>query len=373
MAIYNVNNTGHLVSEVPLFLGEQLGIHDTINIRHQYLVDLFNYLKSIDWSETADVNLDKDRAQFKKVPAQIKDIMIKNLAFQSELDSKASRAAGVLIAPFISNSELWRLDVKIQENELLHAATYTHIIKMCLDSPKEFFDEVYKNEKVTNRASVISDIFNKVQELGAKRTLGLVSDSECEEHIVKYWVAMYALERIQFMVSFAATFALAEQDYFLGIAALVQKILKDEYAVHAKRAMYVVKILQKELPHIFTKFEKALLQVVEDVVESEDLWAEYLFSEGRQVLGFNQTLAKEWVRYCTNEVLDTLGFELYDVKDNPLPYMDKWINVDKIQVAAQETQITNYKLNSYIDDTEDFWFDWNSPAKALTNNILIGD
>ena len=39
--------------------------------------------------------------------------------------------------------------------------------------------------------------------------------------------------------------------------------------------------------------------------------------------------------------------------------MDKWINIDKMQTAAQETQLTNYKLNSWVDDiSEDYKFNW---------------
>jgi len=56
-----------------------------------------------------------------------------------------------------------------------------------------------------------------------------------------------------------------------------------------------------------------------------------------------------------------LGFDLpfEKITESPLPFMDKWINIDKMQTAAQETQLTNYKLNSWIDDiSEDYKFNW---------------
>lgn len=52
-----------MVAEMPLFLGQKLGIHDTINVKHPYLEQLFTQLKSIDWVED-EVNLDRDRLQF---------------------------------------------------------------------------------------------------------------------------------------------------------------------------------------------------------------------------------------------------------------------------------------------------------------------
>ena len=361
--IFNKDNTSHKEVETPLFLGQKLGIHDTINVKHPYLEQLFTQLKSIDWVED-EVNLDRDRLQFETCPKHIRDIMIKNLAFQAELDSIASRSAGVLIAPFISNSELWRLDLAIAVNEVLHSATYTHIIKMCLKDTNEFFDEVYKNEQILGRAEKVSEVFNEIQELGAYYTLhgfGSYREDLFEETLIKYWVAMYSLERIQFMSSFAATFALAEQDWFLGIASLVQKILKDELSIHVKRAKYVVDVLKKEFSESFNNILPELKQIVDEVLETEYTWSHYLFQEGRQIVGFNENLSKQWVNYSAQEVYETLGFELpfEKITESPLPFMDKWINIDKMQTAAQETQLTNYKLNSWIDDiAEDYKFNW---------------
>ena len=361
--IFNKDNTNHKEAETPLFLGQKLGVHDTINVKHPYLEQLFTQLKSIDWVED-EVNLDRDRLQFETCPKHIRDIMVKNLAFQAELDSIASRSAGVLIAPFVSNSEFFRLDMGIAVNEILHASSYTHIIKMCLKDTNEFFDEVYKNEQILGRAEEVSEVFNEIQELGAYYTLhGFGARGECtfKEALIKYWVAMYALERIQFMSSFAATFALAEQDWFLGVASLVQKILKDELSIHVKRAKYVVDVLKKEFSESFNTILPELKQIVDEVLETEYNWSHYLFQEGRQIVGFNENLSKQWVNYSTQEVYETLGFDLpfEKITESPLPFMDKWINIDKMQTAAQETQLTNYKLNSWIDDiAEDYKFNW---------------
>lgn len=351
MTVFNSENTSHLEVEAPLFFGQRLGIHDTINTRHPYLDHLFQHLKQIDWSEN-EVNLDRDKQQFETCPPHIRDIMIKNLAFQAELDSVASRSAAILIAPFISNSELWRCDLKVAENEVLHAVTYSQIVRMCLKNPSEFFDEVYKNSQVIKRAEKVIKIFNEMAKLGAEYTLSGVVTKEMKKSLVKYWVAMYALERIEFMVSFAATFATAEQGYFLGIASLVQKILKDELSIHVNRAKYVLNVLKVELKDTFEDLGDELKDIIDDVVESEYHWANYLFSEGRSIVGLNENLSVKWIQYCSQGVYEELGYKLpYEkIKETPLQFMDKWINIDKHQVAAQETQVVNYKLNAWVDD-----------------------
>ena len=118
-----------------------------------------------------EVDLSQDKNDFKTCPPNMRDIMLKNLAFQFELDSCASRATGSLIAPFVTNPELWRCAIKIQEIELLHAVTYSHIARMCLEEPNELIDEAYKNEAIIDRATKIIDVFSEIQKLGALYTI----------------------------------------------------------------------------------------------------------------------------------------------------------------------------------------------------------
>ena len=49
---------------------------------------------------------------------------------------------------------------------------------------------------------------------------------------------------------------------------------------------------------------------------------------------------------------DTLGFSLpfERIIENPLAWMDEWLDINMTQNANQEAQATNYQLNSIIDD-----------------------
>lgn len=355
--IYNKNNDSHKEVKAPLFLGQQLGLHDTINVRHPVLEEIFQKQKALDWSEF-EVDLSQDKNDFKTCPVGMRDLMIKNLAFQFELDSCASRATGSLIAPFISNPELWRCAIKIQEIEVLHAVTYSHIARMCLEDPNELIDEVYKNENIIKRANKVIDVFDDIHKLGAYFTLNtdVVDIKKTKIAILKYFAALYALERIQFMASFSATFSLVEQGYFFGIASLVQKILNDEMLHSQDFDKYVVKVLSEEFKEEYNdeNVKEEIKAIIDEVVDSEYQWAEYLFTEGRSVIGLNEQLMKSWVDFNALEVYSAFGlvpnFEI--VQTNPIPFMDRWMDIDKIQNANQEMANTNYRLNSYIDDTK---------------------
>lgn len=360
--VLNLENTGWKTGEYPLFLGEDLGLHDTMNRPYPELFKLFKLMKSLDWAED-EIKLHQDRLDFESVDKSTYDVMIKTLSWQFEADSLASRSIISLFAPFISNSDLSQLMLRWSDNEALHATTYSEIVRQCIKNPDDVFEEILGNKDVTERSGKIAEAFSKLKILGAKYTLDKksVSQDEVRETILKTLVCLYCLEQMEFMASFACTFALAEREVFLGVASLVQKIMIDE-TIHTKMDEAIITILlkDKEWNNIFTNIKPQLQEIVDSVYNQELSWSEYIFSEGRNIVGLNTPLLKEWVQYKTQVVYDKLDLvkPFESVKNNPLPWMDNWLNIDSYQTANQEADNNNYRLNSVIDDTEDMVFDF---------------
>jgi ribonucleoside-diphosphate reductase beta chain len=73
----------------------------------------------------------------------------------------------------------------------------------------------------------------------------------------------------------------------------------------------------------------------------------------------NASLLKDEVNYLAGPIYDIMGFtpDIERVKVNPLPYMNKYIDSSEIQAAAQEIQITNYRIGAIVDDTDGITFD----------------
>jgi len=103
----------------------------------------------------------------------------------------------------------------------------------------------------------------------------------------------------------------------------------------------------------------AIKEILDCVVENELRWADYAFSEGRQVVGLTPALLKQYVFFMSKPIFDVLGapYEFEVVKHNPLPYMDDYLDGSKIQSAAQEIQITSYNVGAIVDDTNDLDLD----------------
>jgi ribonucleoside-diphosphate reductase beta chain len=162
---------------------------------------------------------------------------------------------------------------------------------------------------------------------------------------------MLCLERIQFMASFAITFAIADTGMFMPIGKAVQKIAQEELEVHAEAGIL---ILKNELSTEFGResFERVKLtcsMLIAEVIESEFNWIDYAFSEGRELVGVNKDNMKNAVLYFAKSVYSVLGITdlcTYKLPDrNPIKYIENWLNIGKIQPSPQEESAAMYKLN----------------------------
>ena len=355
--IFNTENTAHLTADYPIFLGQELALYDSINKVYPQLFDLYKLLKAQDWSEN-EINLDQSRRDFELCDKSTYDVMVQTLMWQWEADSIASRSIATLFAPFISNSEYSAAVMRQSDNEILHSLTYSEIIRQCLKDSKGIIRDVMANQDVLKRSGSIIASFEELGRVGAEYRLKSVDYSGVylRKVILKGVCALYALEGIEFMASFACTFALAEQNIFMGIAQLVQKIQLDEI-VHAKIDQTVLDVLLKspEWYQSFIEIKDDIKAIFDDVVQQEQNWSKYIFSEGRAIVGLNTTLLTEWVYYKAKPLYDFLGLEwdFPTVQHNPLPWMEQWINIDQQQNANQEQDNNAYKLNVVVDDLDD--------------------
>ena len=84
------------------------------------------------------------------------------------------------------------------------------------------------------------------------------------------------------------------------------------------------------------------LQIFLDVVEQEKEWAQYLFKDG-SMIGLNAAILNQYIEYISNQRLTAIGFDApFDIKSNPLPWMNAYLVSDNVQVAPQETEISSY-------------------------------
>lgn len=339
-----------------LFLGPELGLLENLRNEFPLVWEKYKHLKGLDWEET-EMNIDSCKVEFATLPVEIVDLMINTLAFQFEADTSAAHI-GRLMYPFVNNTELTVYLIELSKNECLHTLSYKFIVESSFDNPQLFIKRVMSIQESFQRLEKVKSVFTEIFKLGLRYQMGEdIPESTLRKAILKFWVTLYCLERIQFISSFAITFGLAEKGFFIPIAKLVQKIATDEFQIHVQ----VDKIILKNelaIPEIFSMYLEILPEIeeiVQEVENAEITWLRgFLFKEKSVIAGIQCEKIEQFVIYSAGEVYNFFGLKSPhgQILENPLPYMNKWLLIDSNQASPQEENVLNYLLGRFQDDRE---------------------
>jgi ribonucleoside-diphosphate reductase beta chain len=354
-SVFNSSKSDYEVGK--LFLGQARGLVDSVHCHFPKLNELYLKQKSLDWSHL-EFDFSSCLADFKRCDKSTYEIMIKTLSWQWEADSVVANNIAPVVAPFVTNTELWSGWLEITKIENTHALTYSEMARCSFDDPSVVLDEILKTKEALSRMSTIVSIMDKAYDTSHKYALGIVDDgADTYNDIFMFVVALLMLERLQFIVSFAITFSVAESGYFLPFAMAVKKIAQDEIEIHAE---FDKEILNIELGTdrglmAFNRNKDKIRAALDEVVKSEVEWTNYLFSEGRSLVGMTEELIYKWIHFNAQELYDFFGFDLpfERVTRNPLPFMNSWLPGSEQQNSPQEEVSTDYLVGAVLNDVGD--------------------
>lgn len=358
--IFNTKKSDYV--NTPLFLGQDNGLLDTVNKRYPQLEVLYKKLKSQDWDET-EFDFTSCNTDFKTCTKSVYDMMIRTIAWQWTADTVAARSLIPIVAPFVSSTELWSLWLRIGDNEQIHGLTYSEMVRNSFDNPDDVLAEILSVTESLARMNSIAEVFSNTRSVGLRIQTNQLDKNtdEAYDAIFMFVVALFCLERIQFMSSFAVTFAIANTGMFLPFGKAVQKICADENEIHvvADKAILDIELNTERGLMAFNRNRSAIERLVNEIILTEFTWVDYLFSEGRELTGVTPDTLKGWVMNCAKDVL-----KFFAIKSNlpfqdvsPLGYMKDWINLDKIQASPQEEKHGAYLVGMVIPDDDSSEFD----------------
>ena len=361
--IFNVDKTAEQYEDVKLFGNGDVGLLDTINKNFPEIWSLYKEMKQLDWDEL-EFDFSQCLVDFEKAPEDVTEMMVKTIMWQWESDSVASQCPAVLIAPYEPCTELWEAELRINDNESVHANAYSEIVRMGFPVPKEVLHKMLSHNEAHRRLNVVGrelkELKRKSIVLACKKEFEnyTPTDEEVCEDMMLFYFIMYCLERVQFMDSFGTTFIIAQSGWYQAIGQSVKKICQDEYEVHSEQRKEVVLTLKNtEIgKSVFEKLKPKMVQILEEVVDSEIRWTvEDLFvNDTKTLVGTNSDLMVKWCLFNAKAVANTLGLKTKFTfpKSNPIPVLEDWINMNKQQSASQEIDNPAYKVNAVeIDDT----------------------
>ncbi|MDE5285542.1 MAG: ribonucleotide-diphosphate reductase subunit beta, partial [Buchnera aphidicola] len=172
-------------------------------------------------------------------------------------------------------------------------------------------------------------------------------------------ISVNVLEAIRFYVSFACSFAFAEQKLMEGNAKIIKLIARDE-ALHLTGTQHILNILynssnNENMQDVILECNQEALKIFFSAAQQEKKWAEYLFQNG-SILGLNKEILCQYIEYITNVRMTSIGLKrIFKKQSNPIPWINAWLTSDHIQNAAQEIENSAYlvgQINSEVSDDE---------------------
>nr|WP_216818807.1 class Ia ribonucleoside-diphosphate reductase subunit beta [Gilliamella sp. A7] len=358
----------------PMFLGQPVNVARYDQQKYEMFEKLIEKQLSFFW-RPEEVDVSQDRIDYAALPEHEKHIFISNLKYQTLLDSIQGRSPNVALLPLISIPELETWVETWSFSETIHSRSYTHIIRNIVNDPSVVFDDIVTNKEIQKRAGDIAGYYDELISYASyynllgegKHTVNnrtiTINLRELKRRLYLCLMSVNALEAIRFYVSFACSFAFAERELMEGNAKIIKLIARDE-ALHLTGTQFMINTLRSgeddpEMAEIAKECEQDCYDLFLQAANQEKEWAEYLF-EGGSMIGLNKDILCQYVEYITNIRMQAVGLKLpFEVKSNPIPWINNWLVSDNVQVAPQEAEMSSYlvgQIDSEIseDDLSDF-------------------
>lgn len=302
--------------------------------------------------QASEIPLTNDRAQFERMTETERFIFTNNLMFQTMGDSCLSRTIEQL-KKYVSNSELefamnWWI---LMENT--HSESYTWILQNIVKNPSEFFEEIYNNKAVMDRAKQLTDVFD---------TLLSVDAEDPKQEIFNTVLSLQIAEGVLFYSSFACSFWFGSRGVMKGNSNIIKLISVDENE-HTSITQNIMKRWRDDksegFQEVYKNSEELVYQSYREAVKNEKDWATHLFSQGT-LLGLNEEILHGYVEWLANIRLRSMGFkQIFETKKNPIGgWINEYIHSDKTDAAPQEQNILDYSKGKIKNDLDgmDFSF-----------------
>ncbi len=331
--------------------------------KYPFYENLSQRMLSFFW-RPEEISLIKDINDFNTLSGHEKFIFTENLKYQILLDSVQGRSPFLTFGQAVTLPEVEEAIIIWDFFETIHSMSYSYIIKNVYADPEKIFNDIMHNEMIVERAGSVTDQYNDFYHYLIKyqaQQLGMKSDEEIsfDELKKKLYLALVSvniLEGVRFYVSFACSFAFAENKKMEGNAKIIKFIARDENE-HLAITQKMIRDLRNKKDEGFSEIIKQLddevYKMYREASEQEMRWAEYLFEKG-SIIGLNSKLLIKYMKYLTDKRLRGIGLKpIYDTAKNPLSWMDHWLRNDEVEVLPQETEISSYVVGGIDMDVED--------------------
>ena len=323
---------------------------------------------------SGDFSVSKDGKDYINNEPKLNLLFMKNLKFQTLLDSLAARSVVEVFIPITTNPMLenWWYQHAFFEC-CIHSQSYADIIKGLPVDAKAVFDDIMVNPAILKRAESIVACFEHTVQLNS---LMILKDStavpesvrlaaelayDIEQHKVSIVMSLFALnilENVLFKSSFLTSFAFKENGIYSITADVISKIAQDE-AGHYAMTTTLINRLRKDpdWAYIFHDNSAAIDELYRKALLADFEWIDYCYTDDVRLLGVNNKVLKQYVTSNLHSVMTSVQQQpIVDKVDNPCIWASKYTRPSSIQTAQKEKTSGNYLLGVVSTDIKpEFW------------------
>ena len=302
----------------------------------------------------------KDYVTLQSEQTKLNVLFMKNLKFQTLLDSLAARSVAEVFIPITTNPQLenwWYMHAFFEC--CIHSQSYADIIKGLPVDAKAIFDDIMINPDILKRAQSVVACFEHTVKMNARMLLGIdYNIAEHKKSIIMSLVALNILEAVLFKSSFLTSFAFKENGLYSITADIISKIAQDE-SMHYAMTINLLNRLRKdpEWAYIFVEFSDEIDSLYRTALLADFEWIDYCYPEDVRLMGVNNKVLKQYVTSNLHSVMTSIGqTPIVDKLDNPCIWANKYSRPSNVQTAQKEKTSGNYLLG-VVDTTTsaDFW------------------
>ncbi|MBU3207267.1 ribonucleotide-diphosphate reductase subunit beta [Clostridium algidicarnis] len=325
------------VSKKKLINGNTTNLNDFNNMKYTWASDWYRQAMNNFWIPE-EINMSQDLKDYKILTEDERTAYDKILSFLIFLDSLQMENLGN-VNNYITASEV-NLCLTIQAfQEAIHSQSYSYILDtICPPDKRNEILYQWKDDPILlSRNKFIGDLYNEFLE------------NPIPQNLLKTLMANYILEGIYFYSGFMFFYNLERNSKMPGSVQEIRYINRDENT-HLWLFRNIINELRKEEPQLFTDtVVEELRDMLRIGVENEIAWGIYVI--GDKIQGLNKKVISEYIKYLGDLRLKDLGMKpLYNIKENPLPWVDLYADANSVKTDFFEAKSTAYAKSATIED-----------------------
>ncbi len=225
--------------------------------------------------------------------------------------------------------------------EALHVQFYLTLLDTYVPDPEDrarAFDAVESIPSIRRKAEFCNKYLDSVENIGK-----LATQADRRRFLLNLICFAACIEGLFFFGAFAYVYFLRSRGLLHGLAAGTNWVFRDESA-HMAFAFEVVRTVRDEEPDLVdAQFKADVYGMLDEAIACEVQFAEDLLGGG--IAGLSVFDVTQYLQYCADQRLATLGFEKHYGTKNPFSFMalqdvQEVTNFFERRVSAYQTGVT---------------------------------